>query len=145
MASSRFFAGGFQISDFFVLPLNDDFAAKLNKVLTRTQRPDRIGRGHDNERRNPYPNKFTKKGFGGIKDHFTHDMFEGFFGERGAKLVSGGRYRPLSMVSLTLEYEISRRLKGDKRESINDKNLIMGDQDPYLFPPLNHIINILLS
>ena len=89
-------------------------------------------------------NKFTKKGFGGIKDHFTHDMFEGFFGERGAKLVSGGRYRPLSMVSLTIEYEISRRIKGDKRGEITDKNIIMGDQDPYLFPFLNHAMNILL-
>ena len=89
-------------------------------------------------------NKFTKKGFGGIKDHFTHDMFEGFFGERGAKLVSGGRYRPLSMVSLTIEYEISRRLKGDTRGELTDKNVIMGDQDPYLFPALNHAVNILL-
>lgn len=89
-------------------------------------------------------NKFTKKGFGGIKDHFTHDMFEGFFGERGAKLVSGGRYRPLSMVSLTIEYEISRRIKGDKRGELNEKNVIMGDQDPYLFPFLNHAVNILL-
>jgi hypothetical protein len=26
-------------------------------------------------------NKYTKKGFGGLKEHFTHDMFEGFFGE----------------------------------------------------------------
>lgn len=89
-------------------------------------------------------NKFTKKGFGGIKDHFTHDMFEGFFGERGAKLVSGGRYRPLSMVSLTVEYEISRKLKGDTRGELNEKNVIMGDQDPYLFPALNHAVNILL-
>ena len=89
-------------------------------------------------------NKFTKKGFGGIKDHFTHDMFEGFFGERGAKLVSGGRYRPLSMVSLSIEYEISRRIKGDKRGEITEKNIIMGDQDPYLFPVLNHAVNILL-
>lgn len=89
-------------------------------------------------------NKFTKKGLAGIKDHFTHDMFEGFFGERGAKLVSGGRYRPLSMVSLTVEYEISRKMKGDKREEINDKNVIMGDSDPYLNPVLNHSVNILL-
>ncbi|MES2620475.1 MAG: tetratricopeptide repeat protein [Bacteroidota bacterium] len=89
-------------------------------------------------------NKFTKKGFAGIKDHFTHDMFEGFFGERGAKLVSGGRYRPLSMVTITIEYEISRWIKGDKRGELNDKNVIMGDSDPYLFPPLNHAVNILL-
>lgn len=89
-------------------------------------------------------NKFTKKGAGGIKDHFTHDMFEGFFGERGAKLVSGGRYRPLSMVSLSLEYELMRKWWGDKREVIDDKNIIMTDNDPYLNPMLSHGINILL-
>ncbi len=89
-------------------------------------------------------NKFTKKGFGGIKDHFTHDMFEGFFGERGAKLVSGGRYRPLSMTSLAVEYEIVRKICGDKREVIDSKNIIMTDADPYLNPMLSHAINVLL-
>lgn len=90
-------------------------------------------------------NKFTKKGFGGLKDHFTHDMFEGFFGERGARLVSGGRYRPLSMASLTVEYEIVRKLRHDPRETITDANVIMGgEHDPYLAPMLSHGINILL-
>ncbi len=89
-------------------------------------------------------NKFTKKGFGGVKDHFTHDMFEGFFGERGAKLVSGGRYRPLSMTSLAVEYEIVRKMRGDKREVIDEKNIIMTDADPYLNPMLSHGINVLL-
>ncbi len=50
-------------------------------------------------------NKFTQKGFAGIKDLMTHDAFVGFFGERGSKLVSGGRYRPLSMVTLAVEYQ----------------------------------------
>ena len=90
-------------------------------------------------------NKFTKKGFSGLKDHFTHDMFEGFFGERGARLVSGGRYRPLSMASLTVEYEITRHLRHDPREVITDKNVIMGSEnDPYMVPMLSHGINVLL-
>ncbi len=90
-------------------------------------------------------NKFTKKGFGGLKDHFTHDMFEGFFGERGARLVSGGRYRPLSMASLTVEYEIVRKMRGDKRDEITDKNVIIGSEnDPYMAPMLSHGINVLL-
>lgn len=89
-------------------------------------------------------NKYTKKGVEGIKEIFTHDMFEGFFGERGAKLVSGGRYRPLSMASMALEYEVMRKIRGDKREVIDDKNIIMTDNDPYLNPFLSHLINILL-
>jgi tetratricopeptide (TPR) repeat protein len=50
-------------------------------------------------------NKFTLQGFGGIKDIMTHDAFVGFFGERGSELVSGGRYRPLSIVTLAIEVE----------------------------------------
>ena len=50
-------------------------------------------------------NKFTMQGFGGIKDLMTHDAFVGFFGERGSQLVSGGRYRPLSIVTLAVEVE----------------------------------------
>ena len=50
-------------------------------------------------------NKFTMQGFGGIKDLMTHDAFVGFFGERGSALVSGGRYRPLSIVTLAIEVE----------------------------------------
>jgi tetratricopeptide (TPR) repeat protein len=51
-------------------------------------------------------NTFTKKGFSGIKDIMTHDAFVGFFGDRGSQLVSGGRYRPLSMVTFAIEYEL---------------------------------------
>lgn len=50
-------------------------------------------------------NKFTLQGLGGIKDIMTHDAFVGFFGERGSELVSGGRYRPLSIVTLAVEVE----------------------------------------
>ena len=50
-------------------------------------------------------NKFTLKGFSGIKDHFTHDAAIGFFGEQGGKIMSGGRYRPLSLVSFAMEVQ----------------------------------------
>lgn len=89
-------------------------------------------------------NQYTKKGLAGVKEHLTHDMFEGFFGERGARLVSGGRYRPLSMITLAIEYEIMRKVRGDKREEINEKNIILTDNDPYLNPFLSHFINVLL-
>lgn len=53
-----------------------------------------------------YDNTFVTQGVQGIKDIFTHDAFEGFFGERGSKLISGGRYRPLSFVTFAIEWEI---------------------------------------
>jgi tetratricopeptide (TPR) repeat protein len=52
-----------------------------------------------------YENSFVKKGFGGIQDLITHDAFVGFFGEHGAKLISGGRYRPFSFITFAIEWE----------------------------------------
>lgn len=68
-----------------------------------------------------YDNKFVTQGISGIPDILTHDAFVGFFGERGARLITGGRYRPLSFITFALEWELS------------EKN-----------PTLSHIINILL-
>ncbi len=49
-------------------------------------------------------NMFTKKGFAGIPGILINDSFYGFFKKKGkAKLVSGGRYRPLSIVSFAIE------------------------------------------
>lgn len=69
-----------------------------------------------------YDNMFTTQGVKGIKGLFTKDTFYGFFKEEGkAKLVSGGRYRPLTPVMFAIEYQ----LVGNK-------------------PWLGHLINILL-
>lgn len=89
-------------------------------------------------------NRFTKKGIDGVKDIFTNDAFVGFFGERGSKLVSGGRYRPLSIATLAVEYEISRKVKGDNRDEINESNIIIGESDKYLAPMASHLINVIL-
>src|ERR1043166_116053 len=50
-------------------------------------------------------NQFTKKGFAGIKDHLTHEMFTGFFGKQ-KNLVEGGRYRPLAMITFAIEWQL---------------------------------------
>ena len=50
-------------------------------------------------------NTFTKQGFDGIWKLFTTDTFQGYFGEQ-KELVQGGRYRPLSLVSFAIEYEL---------------------------------------
>lgn len=63
-------------------------------------------------------NRYTLQGLKGIPDLMSRDAFEGYFGERGAKLVSGGRYRPLSMVTLAIEYEFYG-LKPARSHAIN--------------------------
>ena len=50
-------------------------------------------------------NSFTTNGIKGIKDIFTHESFTGFFGKQ-KELVSGGRYRPLSIASFAIEKEL---------------------------------------
>ena len=49
-------------------------------------------------------NSFTQKGFGGIKELLTNDTFLGYLNSK-SNLVVGGRYRPLSVVSLAIEYQ----------------------------------------
>ena len=50
-------------------------------------------------------NDFTKKGFAGIWDQLSNDQFVGFYGAK-KDLVSGGRYRPLSMAVFNIHYAI---------------------------------------
>jgi tetratricopeptide (TPR) repeat protein len=49
-------------------------------------------------------NSFTKQGFSGIYDLMTRDFFEGIYGEKGMDLT-GGRYRPLSLILFAIEYQ----------------------------------------
>lgn len=49
-------------------------------------------------------NQFTQQGFAGLKDIFTTESFTGFFGKQ-KELVSGSRYRPLSIATFAIENE----------------------------------------
>jgi tetratricopeptide (TPR) repeat protein len=49
-------------------------------------------------------NEFTKKGLEGIHEIFTTESFTGFFGKQ-KELVSGARYRPLSIATFAIEQE----------------------------------------
>lgn len=54
-----------------------------------------------------YDNEFTTQGIAGIPDLLKYDTFRGFFKTDGKdKLVSGGRYRPLTPVMFAVEYQI---------------------------------------
>lgn len=50
-------------------------------------------------------NNLTKQGFDGISEIMKTDAFYGFFGD-DYKFVAGGRYRPLSIVTFAIEYEL---------------------------------------
>lgn len=54
-----------------------------------------------------YDNMFTVEGLSGIPGIIGNDTFYGFFKEDGkAQLVSGGRYRPLTLILFAFEVEI---------------------------------------
>lgn len=54
-----------------------------------------------------YDNMFTTQGIEGISGLLSKDTFFGFFKEEGKdRLVSGGRYRPLTPVMFALEWEL---------------------------------------
>ena len=52
-------------------------------------------------------NPYTKQGFAGISDIFTKDAYSWYYEQAGAESkLTGGRYRPLSIVTHAIEYEI---------------------------------------
>ncbi|MDD2634182.1 MAG: tetratricopeptide repeat protein [Bacteroidales bacterium] len=90
-------------------------------------------------------NEFTQNGIKGIPDIFKYDTFTGFwlssYPDRTAsqiqeekKLVAGGRYRPLSLVTFALEIE----LFGKKIKDANGQIIHKGN------PSISHFINIIL-
>jgi tetratricopeptide (TPR) repeat protein len=64
-------------------------------------------------------NRFVQQGIGGIPEILTSDAFAGYTTRESA--LSGGRYRPLSMLTFALEYQLWK-----------------------LRPSLSHLVNILL-
>jgi protein O-mannosyl-transferase len=48
-------------------------------------------------------NKFTRQGIAGIFGHLFNDSFTGFTGQKN--LFRGGRYRPLSLITFSIEYQ----------------------------------------
>jgi len=57
-----------------------------------------------------YKNSFTTQGVSGIPDLFSKDSFHGFFGENKTNLVSGGRYRPLTLCYFAILWEVIQNM-----------------------------------
>lgn len=98
-----------------------------------------------------YENEFTTKGLAGIPSLLRYDTFRGFFKEAGKeKLVSGGRYRPLTPVMFAVEVQLFAPTKRDAEGKVvadANGNTIY---DPYQNGQPNavkfvgHLINVLL-
>lgn len=92
-------------------------------------------------------NDFTRQGGEGMHGIFTEDAFVGFFKGR-RDLVSGGRYRPLSIATFAMELQLFGD-KTTKKEPIYDSK--KGRKVPKkvynpseISPHVSHFINVLL-
>jgi tetratricopeptide (TPR) repeat protein len=85
-------------------------------------------------------NKFTQKGIVGIPDLATRDFFEGVYGE-GEMELSGGRFRPLSLICFALENQLFGTPKKQNGNLVKDEK---GNQLYDYNPFVGHLINILL-
>lgn len=86
-------------------------------------------------------NYITKKGFKGVMEHLQTDFLVGFFGKQ-KNLLAGGRYRPLSLVSFSIENQLfGTKRQNDKGQFIVDKD---GDQLYEYNPFFGHLMNALM-
>ena len=83
-------------------------------------------------------NTFTQKGLAGIPDLVTRDFFEGVYGEGGMEL-SGGRFRPLSLVCFAVENQLFGKEKTLNGQSIKDES---GAQLYEYNAAVGHFLNI---
>lgn len=90
-----------------------------------------------------YDNMYTQKGVSGISDILKYDTFKGFFKVEGKdKLVTGGRYRPFTLVMFALEWQLFKKVKKDANGRVmkDDKGAVIYEGTPFI----GHLINILL-
>jgi protein O-mannosyl-transferase len=76
-----------------------------------------------------YDNMYTTKGVKGISGILGKDTFFGFFKEEGKQnLVSGGRYRPFTLVMFAIENQIFGTVKKDDKGNV----IVDKDKDPVI-------------
>lgn len=80
-----------------------------------------------------FKNRFVMLGADGIPGILKYDTFAGFFGEE-KQLVTGGRYRPLSLITFALENQAF----GTPAKNNLGEDVLAGD------PHRSHAINVLL-
>jgi len=88
-------------------------------------------------------NMYTKEGIKGIPGILKYDTFKGFFKVEGKdKLVSGGRYRPFTLIMFAIEWQLFKKKKKTATGQIakDEKGDIIYEGNPFV----GHFVNILL-
>lgn len=88
-------------------------------------------------------NMYTQDGIKGIPGILKYDTFKGFFKVEGKdKLVSGGRYRPFTLIMFAVEWQLF------KKKKLTETGQVAKDKDGKIIyegrPFVGHFVNILL-
>jgi len=90
-----------------------------------------------------YDNMYTTQGISGIPGILKYDTFKGFFKVEGKdKLVSGGRYRPFSLIMFAIEWQLFKTKKLDEQGRImkDENGKVIYEGNPFI----GHLVNVLL-
>ncbi|MBI9055203.1 MAG: hypothetical protein JEY96_15375 [Bacteroidales bacterium] len=85
-------------------------------------------------------NEYTLQGFQGIKHILSEDLFSGFFDQKGKKLVAGGRYRPLSLVTFAIEWELIMGSPFDGLNNLSIQKRMNKNANPNYILPSNKLL-----
>jgi tetratricopeptide (TPR) repeat protein len=85
-------------------------------------------------------NEYTLSGFKGIVDLFTQEFFSGFFDEKNKSLVAGGRYRPLSMVTFAVEWQVVMGSPFDGIDKLRLEKRMNQNADPTFILPSKKLL-----
>jgi tetratricopeptide (TPR) repeat protein len=84
-------------------------------------------------------NEYVQRGISGIPDILTHDAYQSYLEQRGGgNQLSGGRYRPLSLITFAIEQQVL---------GVNDETVVSSDAREELAAQqmhTRHVMNVLL-
>jgi protein O-mannosyl-transferase len=94
-------------------------------------------------------NEYVQTGFAGIPSIFTKDAYDSYYRQLNTiNQLSGGRYRPLSIVTFAIEQQFMGPISEDKIDSVLKERIaygIRGDAEKKLINEMHvrHVVNVL--
>jgi len=91
-------------------------------------------------------NEYTISGLKGLNDIFAENFFSGLFDRKNTNLVAGGRYRPLSMATFAIEWQIVMGTAFDGIEQERFEQVMNKDADPdFILPSQSLLKNLTVT
>ena len=93
-------------------------------------------------------NEYVMEGFAGIPKIFTKDAYDSYYRQLNTvNQLSGGRYRPLSIVTFAIEQQFFGAVSADKVDSVLAQNISYGISGPaqkklVMNMHIRHLINV---